>query len=122
MSRFYRFVGVRELLEVDGRGDAERHRHHRGEHHQPQAAEDPGPEAGPLGMNARVVAGQEVRVEAPRPGARCRRSGRRSTMTPKNSENHSAPRNINEPGVLVAADRSRGARSLACGAGGDAHQ
>ena len=54
---------VGELLQVDRRRDAQRDRHERGEHHQPQAAEDAGAEPGRLGAHDRGVVGEQLAVE-----------------------------------------------------------
>ena len=55
MKRLYQRGAVGELLEVERRGDAERHRHDGRGEHQPDRAEDAGPESGALREERRVV-------------------------------------------------------------------
>ena len=115
---------VGELLEVQRRGDAERDSHERGEAHQPQAAEDAGPESGCLRAHDRGVVGEEARCRTwASPAMTVSMISARSTMTPKNRENQRASRKTSDPRCLVLALTGRDAAGdLAGGGGGDAHQ
>ena len=86
-------VPVGELLEVERRSDAERHRQERGEHHQPERAEDAGAEAGGLRADDGGVVGEQLAVEATGALDRGVDDERdQSTMTPKKRENQRSPR------------------------------
>ena len=78
----------------------ERHGEDRREHHQPEAAEDAGAEAGGLGPHDGGVVGDQLTVEARRrPSIAVLMISASSTMMPKNSENQSSPRKISDPTV-----------------------